>query len=92
MSQFPQDLNQLMGSPEAAKLLKNKDALMALSKSPDVQKFMQMLTEKSGGNLQAVAQAAMQGDSSQLSKLVNEVTKNPEAAKTVNHLKNNLPK
>jgi len=91
MKQFPQEIEQIINSPEATKLLKNKDALMALSNSPDVQKFMQLLKEKSGGNLQAVAEAAMKGDPSQLSRLINEVTQNPEAAKAVSNLSRNLP-
>lgn len=92
MKPFPNDMDKLIKSPEAAKLLENKDALMALSKSPEIQQFMKMLSEKSGGNLQGVAEAAMKGDASQLSKLVNEVSKNPEAAKTVSNLSKNFPK
>lgn len=92
MKQFPEEIEQIINSPEAAKLLKNKDALMALSNSPEVQHIMHLLKEKSGGNLQAVAEAAMKGDPSQLSRLVNEVTQNPEAAKAVSNLSRNLPK
>ena len=90
MKPFPKDLNQIMNSPEAAKLLGNKETLDALSKSPDVQKFMQMLQDKSGGSLQAVAEAAMRGDTSKLSQLVNEVSQNPEAAKAINNLNQKL--
>lgn len=92
MKQFPDDINQMMNSPEALKLLKNKEALMALSKSPEVQKMMQILTEKSGGNLQSVAEAAMNGDSSKLSRLVSEASQNPEVAKTVTNLSKNFQK
>lgn len=92
MKQFPDNIAQLLNSPEAQKLLQNKDALTALSQSAEVQTFLQMLSQKSGGNLQAVAQAAMKGDPSQLSRLVNEVTQNPEAAKAVANLNGKLPK
>ena len=92
MKQLPKDLEQIMNSPEAMKLLKNKEALMALSNSPEAQKFIQILKQKSGGNLQEAAEAAMKGDPSQLSKLVNEVTQNPEGAKAVSSLSRNLPK
>lgn len=92
MKQFPDEINQIMNSPEALKLLKNKDALMAISQSPEVQKMMQILTEKSGGNLQSAAEAAMQGDPSKLSRLVSEATKNPEVAKTMSNLNKNFPK
>lgn len=90
MKQFPDDMNQLMNSPEALKLLKNKEALMALSQSKEVQKMMQILTEKSGGNLQSVAEAAMNGDPSKLSSLLNEATQNPEVAKTMSNLNKNF--
>jgi hypothetical protein len=92
MKQLPKDLEQLMNSPEAVNLLKNKDAIMALSNSPDAQKFMQLLNQSSGGNLQAAADAAMKGDASLLSKLVNEVTQSPEGAKAVSNLSKSIPK
>lgn len=92
MTQNPNDLEKLLGSPQAANLLKQKDALRALANSPDAQKFLQLLTQKSGGNLQAAANAAMKGDPSQLSRLVDEVKKNPEAAKAVENLSRTLGK
>lgn len=92
MKQLPKDLEQMLNSPEAANLLKNKEAIMALSNSPDAQKFIQLLKKTSGGTLQAAADAAMKGDPSQLSKLVNEVTQSPEGAKAVSNLSQNIPK
>ncbi len=92
MKPFPDNMEQLIKSPEAAKLLENKDALMSLSKSPEIQQFMKMLSDKSGGNLQGMAEAAMKGDASQLSKLVNEVSKNPDVAKTMSNLNKKFPK
>lgn len=92
MKEFSPDLNRLMQSPEAAKLLKNKEALSSLAQSAEIQDLMNMLKEKSGGNLQAVAAAAMKGDTSQLTRLVNEVSQNPNIAKTVTNLGGKLPK
>jgi hypothetical protein len=92
MKQLPKDLEQMLNSPEAGKLLKNKEAILALSNSQDAQKLIQLLTQTSGGTLQAAADAAMKGDPSQLSRLVNEVTKSPEGAKAVSNLTQNLPK
>ena len=90
MKPFPDDMNQLLNSPEALKLLKNKEALMAISQSPEVQRMMQILTEKSGGDLQSVAEAAMHGDPSKLSRLVSDATQNPEVAKTMSNLSKNF--
>jgi ubiquinone biosynthesis protein Coq4 len=92
MKQLPKDLEEMLNSPEAANLLKNKEAILSLSNSPDAQKFMQLLKQTSGGTLQSAADAAMKGDPSALSKLVNEVTKTPEGAKAVTNLSQNLPK
>lgn len=92
MNPFSPELERLIQSPEAAKLMKNKDALSALSQSMEIQALMQSLKEKSGGNLQAVAQAAMKGDTSQLSKLLGEVRKNPDIDKTISNLEGKAPK
>ncbi len=86
MNQLPKNLEQLLGSPEAAKLMGNKGALDAITKSPEAQKLMQLLNQTSGGNLQAVTEAAKRGDTSQLGKLLSEVSKNPELSKTVSDL------
>lgn len=92
MKEIPNNLEQMLNSPEAANLLKNKEAILALSNSPDAQKLIQLLKQTSGETLQAAADAAMQGDPSKLSKLVNEVTKNPEGSKALSNLSQNIPK
>lgn len=92
MKQVPNNFEQLLSSPEAANLLKNKDALQNLSTSPEAQKLIQMLSQKSGGNLQSATDAAMKGDPSLLGKLLSEATKNPEIAQTIQNLSKNLPR
>lgn len=85
-----QELEQMMKSPQAAKILQNKDSLMALANSPDAQKFMQLLKQKSGSELEAAANAAMKGDPAKLAALVNDLSKNPEGARVVQNLTKNL--
>lgn len=92
MKEPPKNINQIMNSPEAANLLKNKEAILALSQSADAQKFIQLLKQTSGGELQAAAEAAMKGDASKLSQLVNHVSENPEGAKVISNLNRNIPK
>jgi len=92
MKQVPNNFEQLLSSPEAANLLKNKDALQNLSNSPEAQKLIQILSQKSDGNLQSATNAAMRGDPSQLGKILSEATKNPEIAQAIQNLSKNLPR
>ncbi len=92
MTNIPPELQKIFSSPEARKLFAQKDALQSLSNSPQVQKLMQVLQQKSGGDLQGVAQAAMQGDASQLTRLLDDVTRNPETAKTIADISRQLQK
>jgi len=92
MKQAPQNFEQLLNSPEAANLLKNKDALRNLSTTPEAQKLIQALSQQSGGNLQSATDAAMKGDPSLLGKILSDATKNPEIAQTIQNLSKNLPR
>lgn len=92
MKQLPKDLDEMFNSPEAANLLKNKEALLNLCNSQDAQQLIQLLKQTSGGSLQSAADAAMKGDPSELSKLVNDLTQTPEGAKAVSNLSRNLPR
>jgi hypothetical protein len=92
MRQIPKNLEQLLSSPEAANLMNNKDALQSLSNSPEAQKLIQILSQKNGGNLQAATNAAMQGDPSQLGKILSEATQNPEIAQAIQNLSKNFPR
>ena len=40
----------LLGSPEAASLLKNKEALVGVLGSPDTKKLIDMLNQSAGGS------------------------------------------
>ncbi len=92
MKQPPQDWNNLLKSSEAGNILKNKDALINLSQSVDAQKFISLLNKQSGGNLQEITQKAKNGDISDLSSLLNELTKDPEGAKVMSDLSEKFPK
>ena len=92
MNSLPQDMKKLLSSPEAAQLLKNKDALSSLSKSADAQQLMQLLGNKNGSGLQCAAEAAMKGDTSALSKLLQDISQDPKAAQAISNLGRNLPK
>lgn len=76
----------LMNSPQAAKLLKDKSTVENLVKSPDTQALVSMLNQSSGGGLKAAAEAAMKGDASQLQGLLDRLMKDPNGAKVVERI------
>ncbi len=84
--------NQIFDSPQAAKLLKNKDQVMGLMNSPDAKRLMSMLQQNNGAGLQGAAEAAMKGDPSKLMGMVQNLMNSPEGAKTVENINKNIPK
>ena len=86
------NLDDLMKSPEAADLLKNKDMLAGLMKSPDTKKLMDLLNRQAGSGLKGAADAAMKGDASQLMGLVSSIMKSQEGAAVVERINKSVPK
>ena len=74
----------ILHTPQAEKLLRDKAALEKLLRSPDTKALMEML-ERQGG-LQAAADAAMRGDTTQLQSLVGKVMGNPAGAGVVERI------
>ena len=90
MAKPDNNLGDLLKSPQAAGLLKNKEALMGLMKSPDTQKLMAMLNQKAGDGLKTAADAAAKGDPSALVGLVNQLMGSREGADLVNRINKNI--
>lgn len=86
------NLDDLMKSPEAAGLLKNKDMVRDLMRSPDTKKLMDMLNQKAGSGLKGAADAAMKGDTSQLMSLMDSIMKSKEGAAVVERINQAVPK
>lgn len=82
----------ILSSPEAATLLKNKEAVMGLLTSPDAKKLMELLNQNGGANLKGAADAAMKGDSSALMGLMQQVMGTKEGAAVVERLQKTVPK
>jgi hypothetical protein len=82
----------VMSSPEAAALLKNKDTVMGLLNSPDAKKLMELLNQNGGANLKGAADAAMKGDSSALMGLMQKVMDTKEGAAAMDRLQKTVPK
>lgn len=91
MNHLPENLEKMMGADGKESLKKNKEAMMALAKSADALKLMQMMKQMSGGDLQSVAEAAMKGNTEPLNDLMNKLSKSPEGAKAVENLHKKLP-
>lgn len=85
-----QQPNNILSSPQAAKLLKDKAAVESLVKSPDTKALMEMLNQ--GGGLKAAAEAAMKGDASKLQGLLDRLMKDPGGAKVVERINKSVPK
>ena len=80
------NMNDLMKSPQAAQLLKNRTAVENLAKAPETQHLMNLLNQSAGGGLKSAAEAAMKGDTSQLMGLMDLLMKDPHGAKVVEQL------
>ena len=85
MNQKP-NLNQVFASPQAQNLLNNKQALESIMKSGEAQRLMELLNKNAGNGLKSAAQSAIQGDTSQLKKLVDDLMNNPESAQLIENL------
>ena len=92
MNQNQPGLNDLLNSPQAAGLLKNKQAMESLLKSGEAQRLMELLNQNAGSGLKDAAQSAMKGDASQLMNLVQGLMKNPKSAQLVEELNKKIPK
>lgn len=86
------NLNDLMKSPEAAALLKNKEALARIMSSPDTKALMEMLNRQAGSGLKGAADAAMKGDTKALTGIVEHLMQSKEGAEVVGRISGALPK
>ncbi|MEG1857955.1 MAG: hypothetical protein RR216_04390 [Pseudoflavonifractor sp.] len=82
----------LMDTPDAAKLLKDKTAVMGLLNSPDTKRLMALLNQQSGGGLKGAADAAMKGNTGQLTSLLDQLMGSKEGAEVVERLNKTMTK
>lgn len=79
-------IQSILNSPQAAELLKNRQAAEDLLRSGEARQLLEQLNRGSGDALKKAAQSAMQGDAAQLMGLVEGLMKNPENAKLAEQL------
>lgn len=82
----------LRDHPQAKQLLENQKAVRQVLASPETRKLLQSLQKKSAGQLQAAAQAALQGDSSALNQVLNDLAADPQAKQAMDRLEGALHK
>ena len=82
--------DQLKENPAAKELLANQKAIRQLLADPETRKVLSSLQKKNSAQLQAAAQSALQGNSSALSGLLQELSSAPPAAQAMQKLDKNL--
>ena len=82
------DMNRI-----AKDLQKNPAALKAIMQSPDGQALMHLLTQKDqGAGLQQAVQSAMRGDTTQMTRMVQEIMQSPAGAGLVDRINQSIKK
>ena len=82
--------DQLKENPAAKELLANQKAIRQLLADPETRKVLSSLQKMNSVQLQAAAQSALQGNSSALSGLLQELSSDPQAAQAMQKLDKNL--
>lgn len=86
------NMNDVLNSPQAAELLKNRQAMESLLHSNEARRLMELLNQNSGDGLKDAAQSAMKGNPAQLMGLVEGLMKDPKSAKLVEELNKKVQK
>ncbi len=85
------DFTQALGKdPQARRLLEDQKAVRQLLNNPETRRVLQSLQRKNTQRLQSAAKAALQGDPSALNGVLQELSKDPQAAKAMEDLNQTL--
>lgn len=80
----------LLHTPQAEQLLRHREQVMDMARSPNARRLMELLER--GGGLDTAARSAMNGDPQQLMQILQRVMSTPEGARTVENISRNIPK
>ena len=83
------NLDELIKGKQAARLLGDKGKLEQLRDAPETQQIFSMLS-RSTGDLEAAADRAAKGDTAQLTDAIRKLMQDPEGAKLIQKMKDNL--
>lgn len=84
------NLDEILHSSQAAKLVENNEKLGQLMDAPETQKVFALLHQSTGGKLEQAADNAAKGDTAQLITAIKQLMRNPEAARLVEQMKSKL--
>lgn len=85
------DLNKLLNSEHAKKLMNDQNAIERLKTAPETQKLMEMLGKQTDGDLEGAADAAAKGDPSQLMGAMQKLLHDPESKHLLEQISRSLP-
>lgn len=71
-------------------LLKNKQTVETIIQSREAKQLMDLLNQNSGQKLKDAAQAALRGDTTQLTQLVDHLKQNPQSARLIEDLQKKI--
>ena len=83
------NFDELLHGKEAAGLMKDPSKLEKLRDAPETQRIFAMLSQ-SAGDLESAAQRAAKGDTAQLAGAIRQLMQDPEGAKLIQKMKENL--
>ena len=83
------NFDELLKGKEASRLMKDPSKLEKLRDAPETQKIFSMLSQ-STGDLESAAERAARGDSAQLADAIRQLMRDPEGARLIQKMKENL--
>ena len=83
------NFDELLKGKEAAGLMKDPSRLEKLRDAPETQKIFSMLS-RTTGDLELAAARAAKGDTAQLADAIRQLMQDPEGAKLIQKMKENL--
>ena len=84
------NFDELIKGKQAASLLSDTGRLEKLRDAPETQKMFSMLSKSTGGSLESAAEKAAQGDAAQLTAAIRQLMQDPEGARLIQKMKDNL--
>ena len=83
------NFDEFLKGKQAAQLMGDKGKLEKLRDAPETQQIFSMLS-RSTGDLEAAADRAAKGDTAQLTDAIRKLMQDPEGAKLIHKMKDNL--
>lgn len=83
------NFDELMKGKQAAQLMGDRSKLEKLRDAPETQQIFSMLS-RATGDLESAAERAAKGDAAQLTEAIRQLMRDPEGARLIQKMKDNL--